>query len=153
MRDVEFILRFFALSSSSFRKHKKGQISLKKFLNDYMGDKKNNSSDAVDRLRNNFITMIDFVDKHFGKSAFHNLSSTDVNKYVERFHPTIFDSISIATQQALKKNKDLQISNIESKKRQLLSDEKFKEYISTRTTNIESIKGRISLALKYLYNM
>ncbi len=153
MRDMEFILRFFALSSQSFRKHKKGQISLKKFLNDYMGAKENNTPETIKRMEEDFTVVIDFISDNFGINAFHNISSTDPNKYVERFHPTVFDSISIATFYALKKNKNLKIAEARAKRKKLLLNEEYKEYISTRTTNIESIKGRISLALKYLYSM
>ena len=70
-----------------------------------------------------------------------------------KFFPTVFDSISIATLFALRKNSNIDVKELEKRRLDLLSDEKFIGYSTIRTTNIQNIRGRISLALKYLYGM
>lgn len=48
MLDLEFILRSFALANHELRILEKGQISLKMYLNEYMGEKKHNSISFID---------------------------------------------------------------------------------------------------------
>jgi hypothetical protein len=91
---------------------------------------------------------MDFILLNFGEEAFNNIS--DDGGLVKKFHPTIFDAISIATTDFLKKKSE-QPKNLKGKRLQLLANEDFKRYISIRTTNLESIKGRISKARKILY--
>lgn len=153
MRDLEFILRFFSLSSKDFNKIKIGQISLKKYLNEFMGDENNNSEARIDKLKEDFGKTIDFIENSLGRNAFNNLSTKDPNKFVERFHPTIFDAISVATLYALNKNPNLKELKLKEKQKKLLQDVEFKKHISRRTTNVVNIRGRIALALKHLYNM
>lgn len=150
MRDLEFVLRFFAMSDFNFKEKETGQISLKKYLNEYMGACQESS---LDNKSKDFKETIDFIYKNLGKNAFNNIN---VKKdFIERFHPTIFDAITTATSLGLKNHAlhTLPIVNIKQKQIQLLEDEIFKDAISQRTTNIEKIKARISLAGYYLYNI
>jgi uncharacterized protein with ParB-like and HNH nuclease domain len=153
MRDMEFILRLFALSSNEIKKMKKGQISMKKFLNKFMGYDSSNSLSAIKKIKSDFFETIDFISKYLGETAFQNLSSTDPSKTINRFHPTIFDAIAIATLYALKSGKDINKRNLKRKRTKLLKDLIFKEYTTIRTTNIDHINGRIKLALKELYGL
>jgi len=153
MRDIEFILRFFTFSNLNFESIPTKQISLKRTLNLFMGDKENNRPEFVKKIKEEFDITISFIYEHLGKNAFHNISKKEDSRYVEKFHPTIFDSVMIATLYALKKNSNLRRDNLESQRLKLLQNEDYILYISKRTTNIEHIKGRISLALKYLYGM
>jgi hypothetical protein len=154
MRDIEFILRFFALNTSEILKSKTTQISLKKHLNLFMGDKKNNSENAIKRFEKDFKDTMHFIKKNIGINAFHNVSIEEDGTYriIERFHPTIFDSIAIATLIAIRYGKEV-FENLNEKRLKLLRDEDYIKYIGTRTTNIEHIRGRINLALKYLYDI
>ena len=54
MRDLEFILRFFALNTPEILNARKGNISLKKNLNEFMGAKENNTPEKIQLLEKEF---------------------------------------------------------------------------------------------------
>jgi uncharacterized protein with ParB-like and HNH nuclease domain len=152
MLDLEFILRFMALGSEEIKHQKNGQISLKMFLNEFMSKKSNNQDSFINIKRNEFITTMKFLYDNLGEIAFKNISSE--GNYQSRFNPTIFDSISIATDYAIKKLGDaIPIENIKQKHLALLTNTEYKEFTSIRTTNNEHINGRINLACQKLYNI
>lgn len=152
MNDLEFILRFFALSDNEIKSKSDGQISLKLFLNNFMGKKSNNTKSFIENKRTEFKTTIDFIYENFGSNAFKNINSE--NNYLTRFHPTIFDSISIATNYVINVKKlKIKLEDVENKHKELLSNTEYKVYTSSRTTNIEHINGRIDLACKILYGI
>ncbi len=150
MRDMEFILRFLLLKKNDMRNHEK-RYSLKKCLNDFMKDKTNNTDVAIDEFRSSFTNMLEYLDRSLGSNAFHNAS--DRGGYVEKFHPTIFDSISVATHLFL----SAQVSNVapdeglEKRKIELLKDDTYKYAIRAETMRGLRIDERINRAGKYLY--
>lgn len=144
MQDLELILRFFALGDDYIKNSKATQISLKKYLNEYMGKFKKMDDSEVDRKRHKFINTMDYIYENFGENAFHNIG-------VNRFHNTTFDAISIATAYIMDKGSTSTGIDFIEKKLKLFSNEDFKTFITERTTNISHINGRISLALEYLY--
>src|SRR3989344_755080 len=147
MKDVEFILRFFAINTKEVLESKANQISLKRQLNLFMGDKKNNSGPTINKFEQEFIQTMVFIKQNIGKNAFHNVSFDKEGnaKIIERFHPTIFDSIAIATLRAISLGKSSG-ENLQQKRLQLLKDTHYKNAISIRTTNVDHIKVRIDLA-------
>lgn len=152
MLDLEFILRFMALGSDEIKKENTGQISLKMYLNDFMGKKNHNQMDFIKQMKVDFQTVMNFLYDNLGNIAFRNISHEGI--YQSRFNPTIYDSVSIATKYALSVlGNQISTEELKSKHKELLHDEKFKEYSSTRTTNIEHINGRINLAAKILYGL
>lgn len=151
MRDLEFILRFFALKSNEIKDSKKGSISLKKVLNEFMGAKTNNDPATVELFKTDFTNTIEAVKNQFGENAFFNVQSNDLTTIRKRFYPTVYDSIMIATSIAL--TKGIKTKSSESERLALLRDEKFREYSTQGTMQVEHINGRIELALKYLYNL
>jgi len=152
MLDLEFILRFMALGSKEIKDQNTGQISLKMFLNDYMGRKSNNQDSFINTKRKEFITTVKFLYHYLGEIAFKSISSEGF--YQSRFNPTIFDSISIATDYAINKlGEEIPVENIKEKHLELLSDVKYKEYTTIRTTNNEHINGRIKIACQKLYGL
>lgn len=162
MRDVEYLLRFFALKDADVKGEVTGQISIKQLLNDYMdAHNKLEEKDAagyIDVLktkRAQFFDVISFLKRTGGHTVFRNLSTKDDKTFTEQFHPTIFDAITIATSIALNIKPDLSITSNEFYGRRiaLLKDSEFKNYIYQRTTNREHIRGRIGKALKLLYGM
>jgi hypothetical protein len=152
MRDLEFILRFFALKTDSILNAEKGNISLKKQLNEFMGTKANNSHDCISNLENEFISTINLIFQQFGDVAFYNVQASDLKTIRRRFYPTVFDSIMIATSIALNRGVDIAKTS-EQNRLELLRDEKFRQYSTQGTMQIEHIKGRIVKALKFLYNL
>jgi len=153
MLDIEFILRFFALGSEEIKRESTGQISLKMFLNEYMGDKNHNHKHFINDKRRDFQNVMKFLFNILGIISFRNISSE--GNYQTRFNPTIFDSISIATNYAIIKLglNNIPIDGLRDKHLLLLQNETFKEYSSIRTTNNQHINGRIQLASKILYNL
>lgn len=151
MKDMEFILRFLMLNSKDFTKST--SISLKKELNIFM-DMEQNNLDSTDlkKFKTEFTKVIQLLSET-DESAFQNLSPEKLP--VGRFHPTIFDSISIATLRAIIDEKEITWLGNKEKFRELksnlLKDEKYEEYISIRTTNTDHIYGRIDLAYSYLF--
>lgn len=154
MRDMEYILRFFALNDENILKHKKGNISLKKSLNMFMGNRNNNNEERINNLEILFTSTIDFIYQNIGDNAFFNIVSNDPSKIRKRFYPTIFDSICIGTAIALERNGGLISSDdLELKRLSLLQNSEYKKYISEGTMQAESIQGRVSMILEHLYGI
>jgi hypothetical protein len=154
MRDMEYILRFFALNNENILQHKKGNISLKKSLNIFMGDKINNTDENVLNFEKTFISTIDFIYKNIGDNSFFNIVSNDPSKIRKRFYPTIFDSICIGTAIAIKlKGDSISVNELEEKRLALLQNPEYKKYISEGTMQAESIQGRVSMILEHLYGI
>ena len=160
MNDIEYILRFFAISdiknTPSYSKH---QINLKKFLNEYMLSKADLIEENIVELGRNFETTMYLIKNKLGVNAFNNLSAKDStpakSEYVSKFHPTIFEAVSSSFSFA---TKFIDINSIDSdilknNHKKLLNDPAFKEAISNRTTNLSNIKTRISLATQYLFDL
>ena len=153
MRDMEYILRFFALSSDAFKDQKKERISLKKFLNQYMKANQKLGEAKISRLRDRFNRSIQFLDKKFGNRSFHNISPSDPTRFVNKFSPTICDSIMIATDIALHVNEDKFANNLVEARYTLLMDDDYRRAISVETMRTSTIKLRITKALKILYGL
>lgn len=107
MRDMELILRFFALSDERMLEgdNVPYNISLKKYLNDYMGS--HNSLEAVSPLREKFELTVELVHRAFGKTAFHNLSPSDAARFLPKMSSTVFDSIMIGSWLLIKNNENI----------------------------------------------
>lgn len=153
MRDLEFILRFLAMAHTNFRKVKQTSISLKKFLNEFMGKEKNNSSEMIEIFRKQFTKTTEKVFQILGTDAFFNISQTHQEKIVKKFNPTIFDSIMIGTLLAIEHKYKFNQTDYKNKRLDLLANNDYQNVISTRTTNVENINKRISLVMKYLFNI
>lgn len=150
MRDIELILRFFALKLNNIKSITKTQISLKKHLNDFMGDNRSIDNQKSQVMKKDFIETMKLCFELYGEGAFKNISSDD--KIINRFHPTIFDSISIATSHIIDKKSNIK-DNMSQKRIKLLQNNCYQNFITTRTTNMESIIGRINCALRILYDV
>lgn len=154
MRDMEFILRFLALKTSEVMNHPKGNISLKKLLNEFMGSSTYNSELYTSVSSENFRETMNFIRLNIGGNAFFNIVSGEPTKIRKRFYPTIFDAISIATSIAVERNgTQINVSGLEEKRLLLLQDSNFRSFITEGTMQAESIQGRIKYALRYLYDI
>lgn len=151
MRDIELILRFFALSSSKFKKDKREKISLRRFLDVYMKENANISNDRIEKLKHKFIIAIDLVYASYGSTAFHNISLSESTKTTSKFSPTIFDSILIAASRAIKEKSTSIPKNSQDAKKSLLQNEEYRTAISKETMTKHNINKRIELARKYLF--
>lgn len=153
MRDLEYILRFFALSSDAMRSEEKEGISLKRFLNVFMDLHRDPDENELAAYSSRFTNGIEFLHHAFGRSAFHNLSSTHPDRLVEKFNPTIFDSIIIATDFALSRNRAILPADPEGARRQLLRDEAYRSAITKETMRVASIRTRIGKAAEMLFGL
>jgi uncharacterized protein with ParB-like and HNH nuclease domain len=152
MRDLEFILRFFALDTEKIKSRTKGTISLKKYLNEFMGSEDSKNKNILEVRKERFEAVIDVVYNCFGENAFFNVQATDLTTIRKRFYPTIYDSLTVATAIALR-NGFTPTSNLESHRLRLLKDEFYRDCITQGTMKIEHIHGRIRKALEEIYNM
>ncbi len=154
MRDVEFILRFLALDTDFVKNNESSNISLKKYLNEFMGAEKSQRRDIIDYRRTKFNSVMEFISNHIGENAFYNITAGDESKIRKRFYPTIFDSLCPAVSIALQRlGDDIPKENLEEKRIQLLKDENYRKFTSEGTMQISHIHGRINLALEYLFNI
>lgn len=158
MGDVENILRYFAINNLvNTEDYSKNQIILKKFLNDNMAENCNLSDEEYEELSDKFVRVIEKVYECLGETAFNNVSYKEneqgqniySDQFVKKFHPTIYESIMLAFTFALEKN--LLFENLKQKQLDLLNDLEFRDAVTVRTTNINNIKKRVSLATKYLF--
>lgn len=154
MRDLEFILRFLALDTKYIKTKVKGKISLKKYLNEFMGSKNSQNSIIISDRESKFAKVMTFIRENIGENAFYNVQKDDPTKIRKRFYPTIFDALCVAVAIGLReKGDELNISDLESKRIALLQDEDFRMYTTEGTMDIEHVHGRINLTLKYMFNL
>ena len=146
MRDIEFILRFFVMKSDVVQNSTSKQISLKKELNDFMGQYKDAPEDSLEEFKSDFIKTINAIYESLGGNAFRNYTT----KYSKKFHPAIYDAIMVAYYNKLKSGDDISTVN-EDKHLELLANPNFKDLITIRTTDIENIMSRIELATQILF--
>ena len=158
----KIFLDFFAITdieNTDF--YLKNQIILKKFLNEYMSQNSNIDDNQYEKLKSTFEKIMHIININLGSIAFNNLSFKNNPEeiyseiYVPKFHPTIFEAVSAAFLYA-SKHLDFStynFSEIKDKHIKLLNNEEFKDAISTRTTKIENIKKRITLATEYLFDL
>lgn len=153
MEDIEFILRFLTLNPEHKFKSKAQQISLKRELDLFINDKKNNSEEKLKKFEKEFTKTVQFINTNIGKDAFKNIQAEE-NKTttINKFHPTIFDSIAISSLIAINSSTSPP-QNLLERRVALLKDPDYIKSISERTTNIENINKRITLALRYLYDI
>lgn len=152
MRDLEYILRFFALSDDRLLKSEKApaSISLKKYLNQYMDSV--NQDELIPVLKSRFEMGINFAYEHFGVGAFHNISPSETGKLVPRFSPTVFDSVLIAVDAGLRsgiaaKNKD----GLEGRRLEMLKDQSYQKLLSQETMRVPNIRKRVGNMFSALF--
>lgn len=149
MRDIEYILRFFIMKSDDILKSTSNQISLKKALNHFMDLHRNDSPEDIDFYRSQFTATIQAIYNSVGENAFKNYSN---GKFSKKFHPAIFDSLMVSAYFSISQKNTLPNVSLETHL-SLLADSRFKESISKRTTDIENIKRRISIAGHTLFGV
>ncbi len=148
MRDIELLLRFFAINSEFFCQQQTKSILLKKFLNEFMNQANDYSNSQLDGLKNDFNSIIDFISLNIGTNAFKNISKNS-SSYSSKLNPAILDSVMIATHKALTSNNSIPKPD----HFHLVKDEEFIEMTTIHTTEVENIKKRIKIASKILYGL
>ncbi len=149
MADIELILRFFAFNDLPNRNEfSQSQINLTKYLNVYMGDKANLTAEQVDTYKKQFIEIMELLYRQIGDVLFRTFTYSSRSKKV---NPVIFDAVCTATYNAIYRKQLTIPDNMKERYKKLISDSFFMEIIRQRTTNIDNIKNRVSIAEEYLY--
>lgn len=152
MRDLELILRFFALSANEIQipDESPSFISLKKHLNQFMD--KNNKAEFIDALKIRFNNAMNFTYENIGVGAFHNLSPSDTDRLVERFSPTVFDSVLIAVDRALCDGVAINMDyDFEKNRLKLLKEKDYQQILSQETMRTPKIRSRVNRMYKALF--
>lgn len=153
MRDMECILRFFALSELANEDPKSAptRVSLKKYLNQFMGN--HNHVTACNRFRERFLSTIHYIYNNIGLSAFHNVSPTNPSRDVAAFSATIFDSVMISVDLGIQRNiEDQHRQDLGDRRRNLLKNSNYQRYLSFETMRSETIRNRAQGMYKALFD-
>lgn len=152
MRDMEYILRFFALSSTEFKADSPERLSLRRYLDLFIKNNAKISTDESEKLELRFCKAIETALAIFGENAFHNISPSDSSRFVPKFNPTIFDSILITIDSAIQRGLN-PIGNPFEQRLQLLKDAEYKSVIAQETMRRTSIVKRFEKASNYLFGV
>jgi uncharacterized protein DUF262 len=129
-RDVELILRFFALYYSAARYEK----PMKKFLNDFMDAERNADRNRLDEFRALFTETAARVLSTLGKKPFHIQRGINV---------AAFDAVFTAFAKHRRRRTP---SAIKTKYRRLIKSTRFLACITAATTDKDVVKKRLKLA-------
>jgi len=132
-RDVELVLRVLALAEKSKSYYK----PMKDFLTDFMKENRN-ARDCFERYRENFENGVKYALEALGPKPFHRQRGLNA---------AICDSVMVAFYRNWKKEK----GDLKNRFGNLLSSEAFDEYISSSTTDVDTVKKRIELAEQRLF--
>lgn len=126
----EFVLRFFAFLNNYENFGRKVDL----FLNEYLKDRNENKDWKYEDERNEFLSMLDFVDKYLPNAFRKGKKFDKTNTYIK------FESISVGVALALRINNDIQPKSIDW----LKSDKFNKEYANSQGSSSKvKVKQRI----------
>ncbi|TGN18849.1 DUF262 domain-containing protein [Leptospira idonii] len=134
LRDVELILRFFALSD----RLNKYEYPMKDFLSNYMKDNQNVKEDSLNKYKISFNNVSNLILSNLGKKPFHIKSGLNA---------AVFDSVFVA----FAKNPNSIPEDIKNRYADLKNNEEYMKYISSGTTNVDTIKKRVQIAERILF--
>jgi hypothetical protein len=138
LKDIELILRFFALLESS----KKYARPMKGFLSSYMAHRRNLSASVATELRELFIATCDAIFSAVGPKAF---------KPKATLNAALVDALMVGVARRIKAKGP--IENLRSLKRaytQLVREPAFQAAIARATADDENVKRRLELATSFL---
>lgn len=137
LRDIEIILRFFALLHNL----PNYKPSMRLFLSDFQEKNKDNEN-FIQSNKEIFMKTIDFIYNEIGQSAFRTTRS--INK-------SVGDSLMVSIANIINSKKS--ILNAKDSYQKLINDEEFKKFTLSSTTSEISVTGRIDLAKKYFLEL
>lgn len=134
LRDVELILRFFALLYNS----ENYTSPMRNFLSDFLGKHKNDL-EFLPKMASIFNETVDVIYKEIGVNAF---------KKYNRLNKSICDSLMVAVSKVILQNGNL--GDIRKNYLRLLEDDNYTLNIIERTSTDSNVKNRLALAVKYI---
>ena len=110
------------------------------------------NSVTAEEMKGRFVRAVQLAERVFGSSAFHNISPSDKTKFVPKFSPTVFDSMIIAIDSAIRRNVE-PVVDVREKRVALLQDNGYRSAISQETMRKSNINLRINKACNYLFGI
>jgi len=135
MRDIELILRFIALRYE----HPNYRKPMKDFISDFMARNKDASKPKLDEFKQVFVLAVENVRASLGRRPFHIRAGLNA---------AVFDSVMVAFGSIARKIP----SDIKTRYKALLDNEAYQSYVSTHTTDVDAVKGRLGLASQMLFH-
>ncbi len=133
-RDIELILRFFALRDRWSQYEK----PLKDRLSEYMAEFRNPSPDERERLEDLFVSTFERIRDRLGPKPFHIRSGLNA---------AAFDCVSVAVAD----NLGAPMNDLGKRFQTLKEDPKFENLTTSATTDVDTVKGRMQLASVVLF--
>ena len=135
LKDAEMILRFFALryKIDSYEK------PMKSFLNRFMKDNRHISDGRRESFKREFEATISKIGKAIGSRAF---------RPTKAFNAAVFDAIAVGVAIRLQDAGELEDSALKSAYQVLLADKHFIAAYQRATSDPESVRERVHLAIK-----
>jgi hypothetical protein len=134
MRDVELLLRFFALRHALDRYEK----PMKDFMSRYMRRHADADEATIDTFREEFTQTADAVIEHLGERPFHIYAG---------FNSSAFDSVFCA----FAANLDSIPDDVDERWGALSDSDELEELIRGGTTDVEQVRGRMALTQRTLF--
>lgn len=133
LRDIELILRFFALKEglSNYAP------SMREFLSNYQKENVNNKPDT-----NLFKSVVELIADNIGEHAF---------KVKRTVNKSVCDSIMVSLAQIVAEGKN--VNNLKEKHERLINDEEFIQYVTSATSTETHVNGRVTIARNYFLNL
>ncbi len=133
MKDLELILRFFALffDIENYSKPMEGA------LNRYMGSNRRLQRHSEEILIQAFIPTIQKINSALGTSAF---------RPIRAINAAVFDAVMVGLARRLSTVPDLQLSTIKTAYEMLLANPEFKAAYESSTSGEEQVKARVRIA-------
>lgn len=129
MRDIELIARFLAL----FDDHKNYKKPMKDYISDFMLSYQNAEEKQLKKFSDVFSNTADRVIKGLGPKPFHIKAGLNA---------AVYDSVMVAL--ALSPN--FTPDNLKARFEKLISNKAFEEYVTSHTTDQDTVRQRIRLA-------
>lgn len=135
LRDVELILRFFALkfARTSYTPPMKG------FLNGFMGEYRQLSDDTAERFRSTFVKAVSLVAGALGSSAFRTKGS--------QLNAAVFDSVMVGISDRLDRGMVEDVSGVQKAIDDLLQHVEYQSAIQKATARQDQVFKRLALAI------
>jgi uncharacterized protein with ParB-like and HNH nuclease domain len=133
MRDVELILRHISLAENVDNYYK----PMKDFMSEFLR-RNNRDPSNLERYEISFESVVRTLVDKLGPKPFH---------IIRGLNAAVYDSVTVA----FSRHWESCPGNISQRYRKLLDNESYRSYISTATTDVDTVKRRIELAEQHLF--
>lgn len=143
MDDLEFILRFFALTGGRYKKY---TPLMSNFLSRFMQQHQNDQPEKIQTFRKQFLSAMQRIARHLGTEAFAKKNPSGSNrKLASRFNAAVFDAVVISDDDIYRLDKHYK-QNARAEFDKLFDNEAFITATRGSITDANALKTRITLA-------